>query len=315
MPSEGGIARIANVPLPAHEFIHGLLYLDAHGRSGHSAYMMGKISQRGFWLFYPVALFVKTPPLTLFLIVAGIGFLIVGRRDPEWATFAGYALGGGALLVVAAFNPINLGLRHVLVVYPLLAMAGALGLVRALEAMTSRSMIAIVASFIVVGQAICLAQSFPNQLAYFNRFAGNDPGWMLSDSDLEWGQDVLALERYFAKHPVDHVYFVGNGSALWCRHTLPTLIPLPPTGTVDGWIVVFERPYRLNSRGPMIDVCGNPVSPENVAAVDPGWLDWLHLREPKAYVGAGVRIYYVGGDAWEQLPLADGRPNGPARSF
>ncbi len=293
MPVDGIVGALRDVPLPAHEFIHGLLYLRAHGAAGHTAYLMGQSSGDGFWLFYPLALFFKTPPLTLLLLVLGIAAPLLRRGDREWTRAAGFGAGAAALLMVSALSPLNFGLRHVLVVYPLLIMAGVAIAVRTLETRGARRLLPLLAVILVGVQASALVRAFPNQIAYFNVFAGPDPGWVLSDADFDWGQDVIALERYFAKHPVARAYLLGNGSALWCRHKLPHLTPLPAAGEVNGVIVAFERPYRSSYRGPMLDVCGSPVSPQNMAAVDGDWLSWLQRRQPIARVGAAVRIYRV----------------------
>lgn len=203
MPTTGIVARIQDWSLPGHEFIHGLLFLQAHTAAGHASFMLGENSQRGFWLFYPVGLFVKMPILTLICFAAGCVLLFARRLGERFGEHAGYAIGALGLLAIAATSPINIGLRHVFAVYPLLAIASAYGLVRAFEKRLRATVpvtIALVA-LVPVGQAVVLAASFPNQIAYFNAMAGSDPGFVLSDSDLDWGQDVLAMERYFAEHP------------------------------------------------------------------------------------------------------------------
>jgi len=52
----------------------------------------------------------------------------------------------------------------------------------------------------------------PNQRTYLNVLAGSDPAYVSSDSDFDWGQDVLAVERYFKGHPVPELYVQLNGA-------------------------------------------------------------------------------------------------------
>jgi 4-amino-4-deoxy-L-arabinose transferase-like glycosyltransferase len=292
MPTTGWVASIQRIRLPAHEFWHGLLFLQAHTKAGHLSYMLGQTSQRGFWMYYPLMLLVKTPLATLGLFLVG-GALAVRSRSP---VFMGYALGAVGLLVAAATSPINLGIRHVLAVYPLLCMAAAYGVVSATSHwMPDRTTLsAATVTTVVALQVTALAMSFPRQISYYNVVASGRPDYFISDSDLDWGQDVFAMEAYFRDHPVSELYLVPSGSALFCRHDLPPLKPLPVGREVNGWIAVFERTYQLNRGGGAMrpDPCQLPGSTNRLVAPS-GWLDWLHRRKPEAAIGSGVLLFHV----------------------
>jgi len=295
MPTTGWVAAIKQVPLPAHEFLHGLLFLQAHTIAGHLSYMLGQTSQRGFWLYYPVMLLAKTPLTTLLFFLVGGALAIRTRDQPE---FSGYALGAAGVLLAAATSPINLGIRHVLAIYPLLCMAAAYGVARSAEQMKGRALtVSVVAGLVIAAQMTALAEAFPRQLSYTNAIASGRPDYFVSDSDFDWGQDVLAMEDYFRAHPVPELYLVPYGSALFCRHDLPPLTALPVGREVNGWIAVFDRPYQLNESGTPLggawkDVC-QPVGPSNNAGAPKGWLDWLHRRTPVAVIGSGVLLFHV----------------------
>jgi hypothetical protein len=292
LPTTGWVRTVQNLPLPAAEFWHGLLYLRAHTIAGHRSYMLGRSSQRGFWLYYPVMLLVKTPLATLAFFLAGLP-LVLSRRTQERPEFAGYALGAAGLLLIATTSPINLGIRHVLAIYPLLCMAAASGVARAAEGIGTRARtLWAAAGIVILLQVTVLAASFPRQLSYYNIVAAARPDYFISDSDFEWGQDVIAMEAYFHAHPVPELYLVPNGSALFCRHDLPPLKLLPVGREVNGWIAVFERPYQLNQGRVPKDLCGLP-SAANTAIAPRGWLDWLHRRTPDAVIGSGVLLFHV----------------------
>jgi 4-amino-4-deoxy-L-arabinose transferase-like glycosyltransferase len=294
MPTTGIVAQVQDWSLPGHEFIHGLLFLQAHTVAGHASFMLGENSQRGFWLFYPVGLLVKTPILTLICFFVGSVLLFTRRSGDRFAEQAGYVLGAVGLLGIAATSPINIGLRHVFAVYPLFAMASAYGVVRAFEYRLHAKVPVSVALVVLapMGQAIALGASFPNQIAYFNAIAGSDPGYVLSDSDLDWGQDVLAMERYLSDHPIPELYVLQNGTALICAHNLPPLKTLPVGQQVNGWVAAFERPYRRNLGRARKDVCGGP-GVANAVDAPAGWLDWLHARQPVARIGSSVLLFHV----------------------
>lgn len=185
----------------------------------------------------------------------------------------GGAIGTAALLGVAMTSPINIGSRHVLVVYPLVALPAAYGWARWAEQVRQRRVVLWCGAALVSAQIALLVMSVPYQSAYFNVLGGREPAWISSDSDFDWGQDGLAAQ-------VDP-----------CRLRFPPLKALP-AAPVSGWMAVSERIYRLN-RGGRADPCATVPSPLNAP---PGWLDWLKARRPDAIVGRTIRLYYVAAD-------------------
>jgi hypothetical protein len=188
--------------------------LKAHAIAGHRATLVDQFSQRGFLLFYPVVLATKTP--VPFIALAGLGLwgLSVRREDPRRRWFLGLGLGALGVLLVALTSPINLGVRHVLAIYPLVAVA--YGLVRWAEYQRSPAPLLATGAGCLAAQFVLLISSVPNQITYFNMLAGSEPAYISSDSDFDWGQDALAMERYFDAHPVPELYVQINGSTQTC---------------------------------------------------------------------------------------------------
>jgi hypothetical protein len=306
-PTSGWAAVVGHWRIPAHEFAHGLLSLKAHTAAGHSSVMFGEFSQRGFLLYYPVVLATKTPlPLILFATV-GCGALLRQRLTPSAPWFRGLAIGSVGLLAMAMTSPINIGVRHVLVLYPLVALAAAFGWVRWAEPSPYRRTFLATAAGLVAAQAAMLVNAVPYQSAYYNALAGSDPADISSDSDFDWGQDGLALEAYFKAHPVPELQLQLQGTVNPCKLQLP---PFRALGTqpATGWIAVSERIYRLNRVG-RADPCsltserlGQPI----------GWLNWLKPLTPVAVIGKTIRLYHVSekdlpaGAAVHQTPVRNG---------
>jgi 4-amino-4-deoxy-L-arabinose transferase-like glycosyltransferase len=284
--------RVLRWSIPAPEVIHGLAYLRAHAIQGHFAFFLGQSSSHGFLLFYPVVLVVKASGPFLTLAALGLWGLWRHGAGPRRPWFVGLALGALGVVLAALPTPLNLGVRHVLVVYPLLALPAAYGLVRWAEALEHRGAWLTAGSVgLVLMQLALLGASVPNQIAYFNVLAGREPGKVSADSDLDWGQDVLALERYAAAQPMPELYIQMNGTARLCRHRLPPLRSLPPH-PVTGWIAVSEVSYRVNG-GPVRRGPCDPFIREGRTIAPPGWLDWLRAHQPVAIVGSSVRVYHI----------------------
>ena len=83
-------------------------------------------------------------------------------------------------------SPINLGVRHVLVIYPLVAIAAAFGVVRLADRAARYGLVLAAATTVsrASGGAAVIRSS--NQITYFNAFAGSDRAYIFSDSDFDW---------------------------------------------------------------------------------------------------------------------------------
>ncbi|HXH40475.1 MAG TPA: glycosyltransferase family 39 protein, partial [Thermoanaerobaculia bacterium] len=115
--------------LPAPEFFAGLAHLGEHTLFGHPSYFLGRIRPHGVWYFFPVVIALKTP----------IAFTILALLGIRKATVP--ILSAAAIVVIAMASRINLGVRHVLPIYPLLAIAGGIALI---ELWQRRRVIAVV---------------------------------------------------------------------------------------------------------------------------------------------------------------------------
>jgi 4-amino-4-deoxy-L-arabinose transferase-like glycosyltransferase len=291
---QGVEALFTRGPLPAPALFHGLLHVKAHNRAGHSAFLLGETRQHGFRLFYPLALLFKTP--FTFMALTGLGFFWLLRHARERGSAMALALGAAAvgILLVLVPSQVNLGTRHALIVYPLLAAGGAAGIARLLAAVGGarrRLVLAAAAALLVVQQATALA-AYPNHLSYFNALAGSDPSRILDSADLDWGQGLLQLEDEARRRGVDRLQV-----ALWagfvnqCRYDLPPLQALEPHRPVSGWVAISEGMYSgrieaLSTR--------DPCDPGAIRGRDPrlgkGWFRWLAAHQPVWHT-AGIRLY------------------------
>lgn len=159
-----------------------------------AAYLFGQFRTGGFWYYFPVAFLAKS---TLAMLAAlGAGLFVrhsipsaVERRSPAISALVAGALG---YAIVALCSPLNIGVRHILPLFLLAAVAG--GVALALLARSSRI------PRIVVGAIALLAaveglSAGRQPLAWFNALAGGSmSGYrIMVDSSLEWGGDLPDL--------------------------------------------------------------------------------------------------------------------------
>ncbi len=207
-----------------HTFIYGMRMVVAHAKEGHLAYLFGHKSQHGWWYYFPVALLFKTP--LPFLVLAAIG---LGRRHLDAIAAA------SVVMAIAMSTPINIGIRHLLPIYAPLAILAAAGAQRLWER-RHRVTVAVLCGWMFVGTLI----SHPDYIPWFNELALGHGERILSDSNFDWGQDVLRLRTICRQRHIDSLAFeVFTGAPL-------DEIGLPPRRRIRtpmptaGWHAISE---------------------------------------------------------------------------
>ncbi|HVE70819.1 MAG TPA: glycosyltransferase family 39 protein [Thermoanaerobaculia bacterium] len=239
---------------PGIAFITGADFVRQHSAMGHGeAWLFGENRPGGYWYYFPVILFFKTP--LPFLVFAGAGFVFLIRKRA-----LALALIPLAMLAVSMTSRINIGVRHVLPIYPFLTIAAGCGAFLLWH--RSRALVLVLGAWLAVATSL----AHPDYLAWFNEAAGRHPERIAVDSNLDWGQDLLRLPR---NEPLYLSYF---GSADWRRH-LPHAQPVPAQCT-PGLHAVSEMMY-LRERDDE--------------------LRWLARYEPERRVGASIRLYRIPG--------------------
>lgn len=211
-PAPAKISMTQKIPVPALQYFRGLKQVK-HDTEAHPTYLLGESKPSGSWWYYfPVAIFTKTP---LPELVAILGILLMlaipawrARLDIPGHELLFLLLPAGLFLLSALGAGMNLGLRHILPVYPfLLVLIG--GWVR----LRWRGM-----AFPAVMGAALLLQIFslyraqPDYLSYFNVLGGGPANGykVLVDSNYDWGQDLGQLakvQRELKLEPLQLCYF------------------------------------------------------------------------------------------------------------
>ncbi len=196
----------------------GFLYstLKAQRRS---SYLRGTISTEGSWTYFPIAIGVKTPLPLLILALLGLGTLgLTWRRGGAPAVaarrFALFGLLPALLyLALAMASALNIGLRHVLPIYPALILLAGYGVAALWRARGPLARVLLACLFLWQGAGTLGVH--PDYLAYFNEVAGGPEGgsaWLV-DSNLDWGQDLAGLARWMRAHDVPGINLSYFGTA------------------------------------------------------------------------------------------------------
>ncbi len=185
----------------SHPFLTGLTTFAAHNGGTHPAYLWGEHGTSGWWYYFPFAFAVKTPVAVLAALVVLIALAAVRLR---WRQIRDGPLTWFALLApivfyaaISAAGHVDIGLRHLLPVYPFFYALLAAGL------LTSRWRFKTpVMALILMGAAAESLAAYPYYTAFFNVLVGgpkNGPKYLV-DSNIDWGQDLKRLGRFSAQH-------------------------------------------------------------------------------------------------------------------
>ncbi len=271
---------IQGILLPPHPYITGLRTVIDHNSAGHSSYLLGQVAETGWRYYFPVVFAVKSTVAALLLLLCalGLGLWRIGGvfSHPRTAfTWTALSLTPVLYFATAVYSNINLGVRHLLPIYPFLYLLAA----GALAAVLPARRFLIAASLAVALQAAESFAVFPEYLAFFNapsggRLAGSR---YLLDSNLDWGQDLKKLKTYVDTNPPGTLCLQYFGSAEPGYYGIRYEF-LPRTQDTE------ER-KNVNCIGAISATLLHGVY------VGPATYEWLRARRPIGLVGSSIVLY------------------------
>jgi len=184
-------------------YLYGLCRLLGRAQEGHLAYLMGQISQTGWWYYFILAFLFKTPVSTLLLLFATLLFFLK-IREATWTSLNFLLLPAVVVFLFTSRQNINIGLRHVLPAYPfLLVLIARVVHYESQHQKLARWILGLLCIWAVWDAALI----YPHYLAYFNGLVGGPSGgrYVLVDSNLDWGQDLKGLKVYMERQGIRKV--------------------------------------------------------------------------------------------------------------
>jgi len=213
-------------------YLLGLLMATQRTAFGNTVYFMDMISTSGWWYYFPIVYFLKVPLAFHILTLIALGFLLFSIEKPFWVEtkkmkeewilkhFTEFSMVVFLVIywVTSISGKLNIGIRHILPVFPFTYILVSLGLNFGLNKIkTSKFKRAGVylTIILVIFYISSSLNSYPYFLSYFNEIAGgSENGYkFVVDSNYDWGQDLKRLKKFveekkIAKIKVD--YFGGG---------------------------------------------------------------------------------------------------------
>ncbi len=194
-------------PVIPPAYIQAYAQAKLHNHRGHDAYLLGEYRTKGWWYYFPLAILFKSS--TWMLILAAWGTWIV-FHERRWLA-APLLLGSLAYLLYFCFLVrVNIGVRHVLPVFPMLILLagvslGAIDWRGVLRGPISGRAVTVLGALLFLCHAIGTVSLYPHHEQYFSSILARGPnlGWKyLGDSNLDFGQEILTVERWKARQTV-----------------------------------------------------------------------------------------------------------------
>jgi hypothetical protein len=275
------------LPLPAPSFWGEWLAFSNYLKDPLPGYLFGQMSARGWWYYYPLVFVLKTPLPMLILSLAAFGVMLRAR---QWKQDAILWLPPGLFFVSLFLSPHDLGYRYLLLVLPFLFVASA-----DVAAAARRKRWAKIGVIVLIGwQIIGTLRVYPYYLTFFNEIVGGaDRGrYILSDSNLDWGQDLIGLKRYVEQQKIDQIKlsFFGVEHPTQLNLKTEALPPIHAAMTDQGswWLHTYYPP------APAPGVYA--ISVANLMGgiwIDPSAYIYFRQQQPDAIIGGTIYVYTV----------------------
>ena len=293
-----GILLAARLHLLPESWLYGLADVRKMANDMPS-YFFGRVYLHGLWYYFPVVFLIKSTLAMLVLLALTLIAIARGwlrHYQALWFLIAPPAL----YFIVAMSSHLNIGARHILPVWVFCCVLAGAGLSALID--HDRRWIYPAAALLLF-QAATSLRAAPNYIPYANEAWGGPTQTYryLSDSNTDWGQQLIATSAYLRDHHITHcsmAYFVTpfvlpEDYGIPCR-VLPTFDSL----SIDA---IYDAPAHIDTQtdGPLLVSAGTLNGFEFGSSVLNPYQTLLHAP-PTAFIQDGIFVFNGSFD----LPLA-----------
>lgn len=248
-------------------FFKGIALTLGHVRGGGESYLLGRWSPKGWWYYFPVALLLKSPVAFIVLMAGGLFVFLKKVRSVGLLEQASW-LGAAVYLASAMTSGVNIGVRHLLPMLPLVSV----GIGCAFARLADRRL-KLAATALLGWQALSVLLAYPLYIQYFSEAVGGAPNGYkyLIDSNYDWGQDANRLKKFLDEHQIGHIYLDYFGTQFSTEH-----LKIPNTR-------VNAETAKQIQQGTLVVSVSQLVRPE--------WTWLRETRQPMARVAYTLFVY------------------------
>jgi Dolichyl-phosphate-mannose-protein mannosyltransferase len=296
---------LAFLTIPPVYFFQGLatwlsglqLLLDIM-EEGRAAFFLGKYSHEGWWNYFLTVFLIKTPICTIALVFASLALYKAGSAL-RWRGAVFLLTPVILFFAVTTQSKLAIGVRHILPVYPFLFVLAS----RLATAQFRRRWLApLLVGAPAVFTGISSVRTAPHQLAYFNEIVGGPDRayYYLSDSNLDWGQDLKGLKAYIERENLPIIYLSYYGTAPPDYYGIRYQY-VAGKGALDWPPPSNKVPADAARKILAISV----YNLQDVSRPNDPLFRWLWVRRPIAKIGYSIFIYDLTDDSEGLIKLEE----------
>lgn len=189
---------ISQIPqiLP-YPYVKGIGYVLTEAKSQRTTYLFGKTSEKGFWNYYLLSFLAKTPITILILLAAATTYFASSKKN--WNNEIILILPAIIYVILFSINQKQIGIRHLLQVYPLMIIF----ISRVANSKWCKKTAGkIIITILLLFTLIELAIAFPDYISYANQIIGiNNTHKYFADSNIDMSQNIDKAINFIKANP------------------------------------------------------------------------------------------------------------------
>jgi hypothetical protein len=281
----------------------GLLMVFQRASGGHTTYFLGEVSAAGWKNYFPFVYLIKEPLAFHILGILTLSYFFLKIKEPLWKKtifrlknfakehFVEFSMILWILIYWATSikSNLNIGVRHLLPIFPFSIILTARGTIFWLENTKNEKLAKVVLTFLLLWQAISVLKIYPHFLAYANEIVGGaDKVYLYTvNSNLDWGQDLKRLTKWVEQNKIEKIYldyfgggnpryYLGEKYESWWGQRDPKELP-------KGSYLAVSATALQGGRGLPGKGFDQPT----------GYYLWLEKYKPIAKIGYSIFIFHI----------------------
>jgi len=284
---------------PLAQYSQGLLMATNRTATGNTTYFLGKVSAEGWWYYFPVVFFLKTPlPLNILILISIVGNLLLLKslksplsRLKNWIKnhFTEFSIIVFLIIywTTSMIGSLNIGIRHLLPTFPFIYILVSLGIKNWIKNIDKKALAKLIVLTLIIWYAISSLMAFPNYLTYFNQAVGGSGTGhkYVVDSNLDWGQDLNGLELWMKENNINKIYidYFGGADLDYYLKDKYTRWESRNKDFPRGNYLAVSATQLQGGRGKPAKGYDQPTD----------YYMWLNNQELKKVIGNSIFIFYV----------------------